>query len=331
MYPTDVYPSTDLLRAGLEAIGYRHENLVLEGRYFSRYTAPSGATWLTSNSRITYPFASSTAKEISKDKRLAYSLAQSEGVTVPYTRTVLIEEDVSSIWDETVMHAPLVVKPGDATLSRGLTMDIHDYETLIDAISKARTFSETVLVQQQVQGQEIRFAVLDGVCKAAIIRKPAHIIGDGKSSIGELIRLENKERAELDLPYTTYPQLAEPLIDMSKFDMSRVLDGGEILELDQSAMVRHGASAYNVFQDVHSDYKKVAETLASALGQGFVAVDLLIKDYTQPLTPTNYAFLEFNMSPNLGVFYCCRDGRQYDILRELAPMIDRALNGQGVL
>ncbi len=327
MYPVNIYTTTNLLKAGLEAIGYQHETLVLDGRYFSRYTSPRGCKWVTSNARITYPFIGSTAKEVSKDKRTAYALAETVGITIPFTRTVQAVEDAAATWQEVAAHKPLIVKPSNATLSRGLTMNVTDEVSLVEAITLARQHSDTVLIQKQVQGQEVRMAVLDGTCVAVINRRNAQLAGDGRLPVRQLLEQENQQRADLKLPYIVYPKLEAPTVDLTGLDMSKVLADGEILELGRSAMVRRGASAYNVTGAVHESYKRVAEKLAVEFGPGFVAVDLLIEDFTKPLTTNNYAFLEFNMSPNLGVFYCCRDGNQFDIVEHLVPMIDKALHG----
>jgi cyanophycin synthetase len=219
----------------------------------------------------------------------------------------------------------LVVKPCDASLSHGLTTDIQTKEELVQAVQEARRFDKVVLVQQQVSGEEVRFPVLDGKCRAAIIRQTPRIVGDGQHTTKELLKIENTERENLRLDYAVYPQLAEPIVDISQLDLQQIPAEGEIIELGKSAMIRRGASAYNITSKVHPSYVELAEKLAAPFGDGFMVVDMFIQDYTQPLTAGNHAFLEYNMSPNLPLFYCCRDGQQYDILKDLVPMIDRAL------
>jgi cyanophycin synthetase len=328
MYPTHLYPTINLLIASLEAKGYRHEKLLeVDGQSFSRFTAPSGNCWVTHGSRITYPFVSSSAKEISKDKSLAYALAESAGITIPFTRTVTGTDDLDSLWDDIGSYAPVVVKPSGSTLSRGLTMNIMNKKSLTAAIIEARQFPGVAMVQQQVDGTEIRFAVLDGKCTAAIIRLKPSLTGDGRKTVRELLAIENKEREKLKFDHIAYPQLDERIIDMQSLDMDRVLADGEELQLGDGSMIRRGASFYNVIDSVHESYKHAVEKLADSIGRGFMAVDVLVKDHTAPLAADNYAFLEFNMAPNLLVFYGCRDGKHYDILNELVPMIDKAVQG----
>jgi uncharacterized protein (DUF1330 family) len=72
----------------------------------------------------------------------------------------------------------------------------------------------------------------------------------------------------------------------------------------------------------------VVENLVQTLGARFVVVDMMLQDYTKPKTAANYAFIEFNTAPVLKLFYSCRDGKQYDVVAELAAMIDTSLTGE---
>ena len=61
-----------------------------------------------------------------------------------------------------------------------------------------------------------------------------------------------------------------------------------------------------------------------------MVVDIMIQNLRQPHTKNNYAFIEFNTAPVLKLFYSCRDGKHYDVLPELAAMIDASLQGAQV-
>ena len=321
------FPSNNLLKEALEELGYSHEFITLDTRSFSRYTSPLGNVWLTSNALRIYPFLNSTAKLISSEKVLGYTLAESLGINVPCTYIVREEQAISQIPTELLDKKPLVVKPNNASLSNGLTVGITTDDELTSAVARAKEFDPSVLIQQQVTGEEARFAIVDGKCKAVILRRTPRVVGDGTHTLAQLLEIENNERINLKLPYAVYPKLEEPLVDFSGLDMSHVPAEGKIIELGKSSMIRRGASAYNITNSIHASYVKIAEKLASALGNGFIVVDMFMKDYEVPVSDDNYAFLEYNMSPNLPLFYCCRDGNHYDIISELVPLIDKAING----
>lgn len=313
----------ELLKNRLAELGYAHDSFKLNTTNFTQFTAPSGQLWLTESSRIAYPFTNITAKRVSNFKNLAYALATRLGVQVPFTATLDSQVDNSSLYAELLQYMPLIVKPNSASLSRGLTLNITDVATLAQAIKVASAFSDLVLVQKQLRGEEVRFIVVGDTVKAALLRQTPRVTGDGTSTLAKLIETENNLRKHSAV---LYPQLTDKIID-PKLDLQLVPAAKEMIELGRGTMIARGASMYNVYKEVHPSYIALAEKLAGAIGTGFVAVDIFIKDYSSELNNNDYAFIEYSMSPVLNLLYRCRDGNHYDILSDLIPLIDARLNG----
>ena len=321
-------PSVDLLSEALGSLGYTCERLQLGvGRNsYTRYISPSGKAWVTRNAYIGYPFTNSTITSISSRKDLAYEFCATYGIRVP--RTIEFRADYS---DEMIHNAllggPLVVKPHNSSLSRGLSLNVTDGDSLRQALDVAFEFSLVALVQEQIKGEEIRFVLVGGNVKAAILRESPRLTGDGRHSLRELLEDENDDRAKLDMPYITYPQLQPELIVKAGRNPDDIPGEGEAVSLGKGTMIRDGASMYNVLPDVHSSYLEIVSKLNDALGAQFLVVDMMLEDYRAPQTATNYAFIEFNTAPVLKLFYSCRDSKHYDVLSDLVPVIDRTVRG----
>jgi D-alanine-D-alanine ligase-like ATP-grasp enzyme len=318
------FDSIDLMRAALLERNFLAEDLRLDGKSYTRFTAPSGKSWLTRNAQVGYQFMTPAIRGISRNKVLAHELATSLGVRSPHTTQVttkLTDDEMRSL----LQYAPLVVKPANASGSSGVTLQVRTVPTLEVALSTAHAIANVALVQSQVEGDEIRFTVVNGTVQAAILRQTPRLVGDGEHTVRELLDAENLERAALELPYITYPQLDETLIDFSALNFDEIVPMGKVLELSRSTMIKTGASVYDVLDKVHPTYVTIAETLATALSARFIVVDIIIQDYTTPLDEHNYAFLEFNTSPALKLFYSCRDGKQHDICADLSDLISETL------
>ena len=318
--------SIDLLHAALLARNYSLQEMKLGGKTYTLFTSAEGKSWLTKNARIGYPFSTSAAREISRSKNMAHEFAAQLGVASPHSTAVtsqLSKDEMKAL----LQQAPLVVKPENSSASNGVTLEVRELPLLEAALSTALAVSDVALVQSQVEGDEIRFVVIEGQVRAAVLRQTPRLIGDGKSKVGELLAAENIERAALELPYLEYPQLTEDLIDFDGIDLDHVPPAGEVLELSRATMIRTGASIYDVLDKVHPSYVEVAAKLATGLAARFLCVDVIIQDYSVPADERNYAFLEFNTSPALKLFYSCRDGKHYDILTDLTNLIDKTLAG----
>lgn len=326
----DAFASYKLLRSELKKMNYSVSEEVINDRRVVLFTSPTGRKWKTSVSRISYPFNSRKVRDISINKEIAYEFAQESGVSTPYTYYVSESNEINDGEIESLFgqYKKLIVKPADASLSRGLTLNIQSPSVLRTAIKSAREVSPTVLIQEQVEGEEVRFVVLDGKIVSALLRRTPRITGDGIATVAELIKRENVKRESLRFEYITYPQLTENIISASLLDSTTILQQGEILELNRATMIKNGCSVYDVLQSVDPKYIESIERLVDRLGAHFIVVDVFFKDFTAPKQDHNYWFIEFNTSPVLKLFYGCRDGNMFDIVPRLAGTIDTWLHAK---
>jgi cyanophycin synthetase len=314
-----------LFKRAFQARGYAIAEFKLANSRYTRFTAPNGAQWLTRDARISYPMITATSSVIASKKHLAYELCSIEGINTPQT---IKSNDLAH--DRPVIEAlmqehVLVVKPNDASLSWGLTLNVRRPDQLLEAYQKARVYSDEVLLQQQVTGQEVRFIVADGIVRAALLRQTPQLVGDGSATIAELLEQENLDRGAIYDSMVSYPQLDDRIINFSNLDMTAIPERGEVIELSRAGMIKYGASIYNIINTLDSGYIAVAERAAVALASPFVAVDIMIEDLSQPATDKNYAFIEFNSAPVLALCYSVRDGNNYDAVADLVPLIERTL------
>lgn len=317
----DQFASFKLLNIALQAKGY-HMNVESDEPLVVTYESPAGKRWTTKASHITYPFNSEYVRDISINKEKAYDFAATHGFSAPYSKTVQAEISEQEASELFATYGTLIVKPSDSSLGRGLTLNITTFSELKKAIVTAREVSPIVLVQQQVEGEELRFVAIGGKVEAALLRQTARVVGDGESTIAMLVAKENESRRQIELERITYPVLSEELVDTALLTSDHVPAKGDVVELNRSTMVRGGASIYNVLPEVDKTYIERVEALLKPLGAGFIVADVFCKDYTQPATDKNHWLIEFNTAPVLKLCYACRDGRQFDVVSRLADQID---------
>ncbi len=325
----DPFPSYKLIADELLSRGYTLTTNRQGAHLMATYTSLKGKSWTTRVPRIRYPFTSSDTQELFDSKAHAYKFVASNGVPVPFTRQMRVEDEMSSIDAIQLIetYAPLVVKPNDSSSSKGLTLNITNTGQLSAALDSARAVKKSdVLIQQQVDGEEIRFLVVKGEVVAALLRQMPQVVGDGYRSVKELIEDENEQRKSLMFPYISYPPLTDSIIDSSFFTDKRVLAKGEILKLSRATMIRNGCSVYEILDEIHPSYIQQVKALSNGINSAFFVVDFLVNDYRIEARHDNYWFLEFNTSPALKLCYGCRDGKMFDVVPLIADLIDESLN-----
>jgi D-alanine-D-alanine ligase-like ATP-grasp enzyme len=323
---SDKHASYKLLGRELKALGYTMSEEHDDNRLFVSYISPKGRIWRARAAMIDYPFTSATVRSLSKNKAEATKFVTLHGMHAPATIKVVGDAvDMTSIEKFLNRYSRVVVKPLNRSLSIGLTTDITTMLQLQKAIKKAAKYSSEVLVQEQVFGEEVRFAVINGKVVSSLLRRTPQVVGDGSSTISELIKRENLERRKINYTLVPYPQLTDELVRKS-VDPTKVPAAGEIVELSRATMISKGCSVYDILGEIDESYIRLVESLVEDLDTGFIVVDIFIKNFREPAREDNYWFIEFNTSPVLKLFYSCRDGNMHDILPALAEAIDRKMH-----
>lgn len=322
--------SIDILKSALKPHGFTFRDLEVgpSAKKITILTDRQNHSMLFASDGPLYPFATASARILSKNKAAAYDYVSLQGVQVPKSLVLSENPQKAKVHAFLEEYKRLVAKPLDSALSNGVTVDIQTKQQLDAAIVRAEKFSKTVILQEQFIGEEFRFVVVSNKVAAVMMRQKAHVVGDGKSTIAKLIKDENINRSKIKNTAISYPILTEKLVSKKLLNSTDVLPRGAVKELNKNTMIRGGASVYNVAELIHKSYVNIAEKATQEFGKGFMVVDLMIKDYTRPSSDDNYVFLEFNICPALTLFYSCRDGGHFTVAEDyLAPMIAKVIKG----
>ncbi len=279
----------------MRKLGYEIEEAKINGELVLRYTSPGGQFWVTSSAKTAYPMNSSKTYDIANNKQLSYDIAQKLGISIPDTRYISSFEDVKSAKDLLHKNQCLVVKPLDGYFGQDVSVGIDSEERLESVLNNLLSKSSVAIVQQQIYDEEYRFTVLEGKVVSVVLRKRPQVKGDGKSTIEKLVKNENDIRRNLKPGGISYPLWTEELLG-DVVHSQEVLEKDEIRIFSGSTIPSTGSSLYEVIEEVHPDYIKMAETFAQTIGAGLLAFDVFIRDHRQL---QNYWFNECNTSQAL--------------------------------
>ena len=129
-----------------------------------------------------------------------HCLLESSKLPVPATIRIQYSdpnlENLTIDWIKT--YKKVVIKPIDANHGEGITMDVTHITDALEAINltKAFTKDDGFLIQEQCDGNDYRFLVVNGNFIAASGRKPAFVIGDGRQTVEELVKKRIKGHYE---------------------------------------------------------------------------------------------------------------------------------------
>ncbi|GAB4218547.1 MAG: cyanophycin synthetase [Synechococcales cyanobacterium] len=270
------------------------------------------------------------ATELAGDKKATKELLNDMGIPVPMGYTLRHIDDLASIIAD-VGGFPVVVKPLNANHGRGITVNIRSLEAAIEAFEMAREISDTVLVERYVEGDDYRLLVVNNKLIAVAKRIPAHVVGDGRSSIQELIDQLNQDPRrgyghENVLTLLTVDESTLRLLELKGYSLRTVLPAGERCQLKSTANISTGGSAVDCTDIVHPYNAFIAERAAQIIGLDVAGIDLICPDITVPVTENGGAIVEVNASPGFRMHLAPSEG----IARNVAEPVMNMLFPPGV-
>jgi cyanophycin synthetase len=277
--------------------------------------------------RISATITSATshnAVEIACNKEVCRDLLKSMSVPIAEGAAVESLEELKDTIDS--LGFPLVIKPADGNQGRGVTTNITKVEQAEKAFKFASSICERVIVERHIPGFDYRLLMVDGKLAAAAKRTPAHVIGDGKSTIQQLVDEVNQDpnRGEGHENVLTKIQIgpaAKSILSRKNYTLNTVLEMNEILHLDDAANLSKGGTAEDVTDQVHSDVAKVAERVSKIIGLDICGIDLMAETLTKPLAETGGVVLEVNAAPGFRMHLSPSKGTQKNVASPVMDML----------
>jgi cyanophycin synthetase len=263
-----------------------------------------------------------TAVEIVCDKEICRDLLKSMSVPIAEGAAIDSLDELKHLIDS--LGFPLVIKPVNGNQGRGVTADITTVEQAENAFQFASTICERVLVERYIPGFDYRLLMIDGKLAAAAKRTPAHVVGDGNSSIEQLIDEVNRDPKRGDghenvLTKIQVGPVSKFILSQKNYSLITVLKSNEILYLDYAANLSKGGTAEDVTDQVHPDVVKVAARVSKITGLDICGVDLMAQTLERPLAETGGVVIEVNAAPGFRMHLAPSKGTPRNVA---SPVID---------
>lgn len=217
---------------------------------------------------------------------------------------------------------PLVVKPALGTMKgEGVVTNILDVEALFNILEGHFQKYFSVLIEEYFDGMgDYRLLILDGKLLAAAQRFPAEIVGDGYSTIQELIHIRDAARQiSWGMRFGKIRigrELHETLQSQGK-DLQSILAKGETIRSMNIANISSGGYSVNCMDQVAPENIHFAVQATKALGLRLAGVDILCHDIHKPIGQGNGGILEVNASPGVILHYFPKFGERIDVFPDL--------------
>jgi cyanophycin synthetase len=266
---------------------------------------------------------------LAADKERAHRLLTQAGLPVPAHRR-FHTRDLGPARDFLGRcGGPCVVKPVSGAGGSGTTSGVRTVRQLRRARLRAARLHDELLIERQVPGDVLRFLLLDGELLDVIQRRPPTVVGDGRSTIAELIAAENERRfmaAAGERPWLLRPDLdCVFTLEARGLVLSSVPAAGARVAVKTAVSQNGPADNESVLGTVGDALVADATRAADAVGVRLAGVDVITDDPGVSLRDSGGAVLEVNATPGLHYHYEVRDPARAVPVAEL--ILERLLAG----
>lgn len=245
------------------------------------------------------------AAQIMENKEVTKFLLREGGIRVPQgIRLRSVEEGLQRFQE--YRDTSIVIKPMSTNFGVGVVVfqRLETLEEYKEALEYAFLFDETVMVEEYIRGKEYRFLVMGDEVVAVLHREPANVVGDGSSTISQLVEEKNQSPLR-GIGYVTplekiqLGDIEASFLSKQALDFDSILEEGRKVYLRDNSNISTGGDSLDFTDKVHPGYKELAVQCAKLVGAVITGADVMIKDTQAAPTMDNYGVIELNFNPAL--------------------------------
>ncbi|MBI2720802.1 MAG: cyanophycin synthetase [Bacteroidetes bacterium] len=262
--------------------------------------------------------------EIACDKNETKTILKSAYIPTPESELVYDDLDLELAVQN--VGFPVVIKPINGNHGRGITINIQTLEQAKEAFKLAKEISEDVLVERYLVGADFRFLLINFKLVAVAKRTPAFVIGDGKSTINQLIDETNLDPARGDghenmLTKIKIDKLTLDILAQKNYTLETIPPQGEEVLLKDTANISTGGTATDVTHLVHPANVFMAERISKLLNMDICGIDVMTENIEVPLTNQNGGVIEVNACPGFRMHLSPTNGKPRNVAAHVVDML----------
>lgn len=271
-----------------------------------------------------FPVNSQPSCIIANNKFLTKKVLIKANVLVPKSYLVKTPKRTREIIKEKKMF-PCVIKPTKGSHGNKVYVNIESLEELEFVISNVfdNKKQKDVLVEEYIEGKDYRVLVVGDKASAVMERIPAHVVGDGKSSIRKLIVKFNNnplvgEKYEKPMCKIKINGEVKRILKKRNLKFSHILNKNEQLFVRQNSNISTGGIGKDATNDAPDIVKETAIKAAKAIGIEITGVDIIYNH----LNKKAYV-IELNDQPGIDIHHYPVVGQPKNVAKDIIEYITK--------
>ena len=229
------------------------------------------------------------------------------GFPVPKGDVVYSFEEAMEVAEQ--IGYPVAVKPVSGHKGIGVTADVGDKTELETAYQRAEAGipeeeKKAIIVENSIAGHDYRLLCVNGRFVAGIERQPAFVVGDGQSTLQELIDRENRSVKRSDTPTSPMGKIQTDeamhrYLEEQGLELTSVIESDRTVYLRKVANLSSGGFSIDATRKVHPDNIILAQDIAQHFRLTCMGIDIITADISQSWKQSSFGIIEINAAPGV--------------------------------
>lgn len=243
------------------------------------------------------------------------------GFPVPKGEIVASREQAVTVAER--IGYPVAIKPVAGHKGIGVTADVRSAEEVKFAFGRAlESIPEgeaiRIIVEKSIKGSDFRLLCVNGRFVAATERRPASVIGNGHSTIAELIERENRQPARSDSPTSPLgkiqcDQAMEMFLEEQELSIDSILEKDRTVYLRKVANLSAGGLSIDATRNVHPDNIILAQDIAQHFQLTCLGIDVIAQSLSKSWKSGDFGIIEINAAPGISMHLRPAVGESVDV------------------
>jgi cyanophycin synthetase len=244
-------------------------------------------------------FNNTNAKQLSNNKiKTSYLLKKNN---IPVCNFYEWDNDISTMQNMKIinnkLNYPLVVKYIYGERGNDVYTDINNKEYLLNSINKLKKQKKNeIMVEEQIEGNKYRIMVLNGQIIFACHHDAPKIIGNGNSTVKQLINNYSKNTGLQSISI-----INEELIKQQGYKLNDVLEKNKVISVTNIiSIINGGKEKYIEDSEIHPSNIAMFQKVNNVIGLNFSGIDYISNSLKEPYF-VNGKILEVNPGPGFSI------------------------------
>ncbi|MBA3535473.1 MAG: UDP-N-acetylmuramyl peptide synthase [Tatlockia sp.] len=252
------------------------------------------------------PFNDSCSAKIAVNKYCTNKVLALAAIPVPKLTGISKSEFKAGKLEEIVQgyNFPLVIKPIDGGKGTDVLCNIKNIELLKKHLESLFSNNELLLLEEfHANLKSYRVLVFNGQVIGVIERFPAHVIGDGKHNVEQLIEKTNSQRKKQNdaLGNIIIDEECRIRLDELKINLDYIPRHDEPVLLGYTSNASRGGSFKSLGKQICKENKQLMIRAAHVLNLNLVGFDVECRDINISIETTEGVIIEANDCPSIKI------------------------------